>query len=174
MLIQELQAAGGPESIPALTACLGDAELCESAVQALLAIRDGVAEPLRKALGGATGRCLVAIAQTLGVLQDSAALPALRQLLTKDDPDTRRVAAWALANMGDENSTLALLQFTDSADGWERSHATGLCHLMAERLVAAGKKDRAADLYKHLRDTRTDPAERHVSEAAGRALKALQ
>jgi hypothetical protein len=175
LLIQELQVAGGPESIPALTACLGDAELCESAVQALIAIRDGAAEPLRKALESAKGRCLAAVVQALGVLQDKSSLPALRKLLNSDEPDVRRVAAWALANTADAESTDALLKFADAAAaGWERSHATGICHALAERLAAAGQKDAAIRIYSHLRDTRKDPDERYVSESAARALQALQ
>ncbi len=173
ILIRQLQVAGGKESIAALGECLADNELCDSAVQALLAIPDGAAEPLRKALGSAGGRNLVAITQALGVLGDRESLAALRKLLTHEDPDARRSAAHALANLGDVESTGTILQFTDAAaPGWERTHATGVCHLLAEKLAAAGTKETAVRIYTHLRDTRKE--ERHVSESAVRALHALK
>jgi HEAT repeat protein len=148
--------------------------LCDSAVQALLAIREGAAGPLRKALDSTTGRNRTAVVQALGALEDKESLNAFRKLLTGDEPDTRRVAAWALARLGDADSIAAILQFADSAAGWERSHATGLCHLLAEKLAAAGRKPDAVRIYTHLRDTRKAPEDRHVSETAARALKALE
>ena len=48
--------------------------------------------------------------------------------------------------------------------------ATSACFLLAERLLAAGRKTEAARLYTHLRDTRTDPSELHIREAASRRL----
>jgi len=160
ILIRELQVAGGKESVAALGECLADADLCDSAVQALLAIREGAVEPLRKALGSASGRNLAAIVQALGVLQDKESLAPLRKFMSHEEPDVRRTAAWALANTADADSADALLKFADAAAGWERTHATGLCHVLAEKLAAAGQKERAAAIYTHLRDTRKDPAER--------------
>ena len=48
------------------------------------------------------------------------------------------------------------------------------CLLLAENLLAAGRKEQAVNLYRRLRDTRTDPAEAHVRAAAGRALARAQ
>ena len=174
IFIRELQVVGGNESAAALGACLSDSDLCDSATQALLAIRDGAAEPLRKALADAKGPCLIAITQALGVLKDKESLASLRKVLTHEDPDARRTAAWALANNADAESADAILKFTDATSGWERTHATGICHVLAEKLFAAGQKEVAVRIYTHLRDTRKEPDERHVSEAAARALKPIQ
>jgi hypothetical protein len=174
ILIRELQVAGGKESIAALGECLSEEALCGSAVQALLAIREGVAEPLRKALGTASGRNLVAIAQALGELRDSESLSALRKLLAGGETDARRCAAVALTNLADAESADAILKFASSATGWERSHATDLCLVMAEKLAAGGRKDKAAGIYTQLRDTRKDPEERHIHAAATRGLEALK
>ncbi len=65
-----------------------------------------------------------------------------------------------------------LLKAGDKADGWERTQATKACLLLAEKLLAVGKKSEAVRIYKHLRDTRTDPAERYVSDAAKTGLAA--
>ena len=172
ILIRELQVAGGKESIAALGECLAENELCDSAVQALLAIRDGVAEPLRKALAGASGRNLVAIIQALGVLEDRESLAALRQLLTREESDTRRAAAVALTSLTDADSADPIFKLAASGNGWERAHDTNLCFVLAEKLAAAGQKDRAVSIYTQLRDTRKE--ERLISEAAARGLEALQ
>lgn len=175
IFIRQLQVVGGKESIAALGECLSDNELCDSAVQALLAIRDGVAGPLRIALAGATGRNVVAIILALGELADKESLAPLRKLLAHDEYDIRRAAAVALTKSSDAESADAILKFADSAAaGWERTHATSLCHLLAERLAAAGQKEPAVRIYTHLRDTRKDPDERHVGDAAARALEALK
>jgi len=172
VIIRELQVVGGRESIAALGECLANAELCDSAVQALLAIRDGVVEPLRKALGSADGRNLVSIIQALGELRDPESLPALRKLLTHEQSDLRRAAAVALTSLGDAESAAAILKLADSGTGWERAHDTGLCLVLAENLAAAGKKDAAASIYTHLRDTRKD--ESHIGDAAARGLEGLK
>jgi len=81
-------------------------------------------------------------------------------------------AVWALANIGDSGSADTLLKTADKAEGWERIQATKGCLLLAEKLIAAGKKSEAAKIYKHLRDTQTKPAERYVSDAAKIGLAA--
>jgi HEAT repeat protein len=169
-IIRELQVAGGKESIAALGECLANPELCDSAVQALLAIREGVVEPLRKALGRADGRNLVAVIQALGELRDTESLPALRQLLTHEQSDLRRAAAVALTSLADAESADAILKLADSGTGWERAHDNDLCLVLAEKLAASGKKDSATKIYTQLRDTRKD--ERHISDAAARGLEA--
>jgi HEAT repeat protein len=172
-LIRELQAVGGKESIAALGECLADVELCDSVVQALVAIREGSAVPLRQALGAVNGRNLVAVIQALGELDDKESLPALRKLLTHDESDIRRAAAVALSKPGDAESADAMLKLAESAAGWERSHTTGLCLVLAENLAAAGGKSQAAKIYTQLRDTRKDPDERHIHDAAARGLESL-
>jgi len=46
------------------------------------------------------------------------------------------------------------------------------CLVLAEKLAAAGKKDVAAKIYTHLRNTRTDPSEKYIRDAAEKALSA--
>ena len=52
-LVQQLQVAGGREVAEALGKLLDDEDLCEPAAQALVAIGDGAAEQLRRALPAA-------------------------------------------------------------------------------------------------------------------------
>jgi serine/threonine protein kinase len=56
--------------------------------------------------------------------------------------------------------------------GWERIQATKHCLVLAEKLAAAGNKDLAVKSYKHLRDVRNDPSEKHMHDAAEMAFAA--
>ena len=173
VLIRELRVLGGKESVDALGQQLLDEELCGDAAQALLTIHDGVVSQFRGALNRSKGRNYVIILQALGVLQDKSSSAAFKKALTDENRDVRRIAAWALANLGDASSTDALLKSADGAEGWERTEATKACLLLAERLTAANKKPEATRIYAHLRDTRTDSSERHIRETAAMALSAI-
>jgi len=172
-LVRELQIAGGGEAVEALGKLLVDEDLCEPAAQALVAIGDGAAEQLREALPRAKGKCRLTILQNLGVVGDAESVSALKSVVSDNDREVRIAAVWALANIGDAGSVNVLQKAADKAEGWERTQATKACLLLAEKLGAAGKKSEATGIYKHLRDTRTDPAERYVSEAAKTGLAAI-
>jgi len=171
-LAQELQVCGGKEVSKALGKLLTDEQLCEPAAQALVAIGAGAAEQLRSALPRAEGKCRLTIVQNLGVVRDGQSVEALREALNDPDREVRLAAGWALANIGDAGSVDLLLRAADT-EGWERIGATKACLLLAERLLAAGRKSDAAKIYTHLRDTRTDPTEKYVRDAAIRALNTV-
>ena len=165
-LIRELQVAGGRGAVESLGKVLTDEDLCEPAAQALVSIGDGAAEQLRQALPNAKGKCRLTILQNLGVLGDSESIGALKNAVSDGDREVRMAAVWGLANIGDADSANVIQKTADNAEGWERIQANKACLLLAEKLIAAGKKSEAAKIYKHLLDTRTDPAERYVSDAA--------
>lgn len=173
-IVRQLQLVGGKEAVPSVGKLLSDETLGEEAARALLAIKEGAAEQLRAALPKAAGRSRLAIVQALGECRDIGAAPQLSKLLADKDRDTRITAAWALANAGDPGSAEALLKLADSTEGYERIKATQACLLLAERLVGTGSKKEAARIYTHLNDSRTEPAERHIREAAARGLAAVK
>jgi hypothetical protein len=168
-LIRELQVAGSVKASKRIAEALGkrltDDDLCEPAAQALLAIREGAAGEFRKALGAAQGKNRATIIQALGVLGDRQSVGALKQALADSDPDTRLAAAFALAASGDASAADPLLKAADVADVWERDQVSNFCLLLAEKLVAAGRKDDAKRIYQRLRD-RKRPEDRHVKQAA--------
>jgi HEAT repeat protein len=170
VFIRELRILGGKESVSALGRQLLDEALCSDAALALLTIRDGAAAQFRGALARAQGQNRVTLIQALGFLQDVDSTAALKKALGEQDPNVRRAAAWALANLGEASATDALLASADRAEGWKRTEATRHCLLLAERLAASGKQSRAHRIFAHLHATRTDPSERHIREITERAL----
>jgi HEAT repeat protein len=173
-LIRELRVMGGKEAVDVLGECLLDDELCGDAAQALLTIRDGVIPHFRRAFGKSKGRMRLTIIQAFGSLSDAASGAALEKALADDDRDVRRAAAWALANLGAAAAVDPLMKFADSAEGFARVEAINACLLLAGKLAAADKKPEAVKIYSHLRDACQDPAERHIREAAERALSGLR
>jgi HEAT repeat protein len=171
-VVRQLQVVGGREVAGVLGKLLLDEALCEPAAQALVAIKDGAAEQFRTALPQVAGPQRVTIVQALGVLRDGAAADLLRKLVTDPDQTVRLTAAWALANSGDAGAVDLLLKAAE-ASGFERVKATQACLLLAENLLTAGQKKEAARIYSQLRDTRTDPGERHIRDAAARGLAAV-
>jgi HEAT repeat protein len=171
-LMRELQVAGGPEAVEAIGSRLLNEELGESAAQALIAIKTGAAEQFRKALPQAKGKSRVTIIQALGVVGDAESVAALKEAVRDEDQAVRIAAAWALANIGAPEAVEAVRNASNAQPGWERIQTTKACLLLAEKLVAAGKKSEAAALWTHLRDTRTDAAEKYVRDAAEKALAA--
>lgn len=171
-LIRQLQVAGGKESAAALGKFLLDEELCEYAAQALVAIGGGAAEQLRDALPKAKGKCRLTVVQNLGVVRDKKSVDVLKQAIGDDDRGIRLAAAWGLAKTGDAGSLDVLLKGADVENPYERIKAAQACLLLAENLLAAGRKKDAMKIYAHLRDTRTNPAERYLQEVAESALAA--
>ena len=73
--------------------------------------------------------------------------------------------------MADAASATVLLKAADTAKGFERTKQTGACLQLAENLLSLGRKKEATRIYQHLRDTRKDPDEAYIREAAERGLK---
>lgn len=169
-LIREIQVAGGKEAVATLGKMLLDEALCEPAAQALTAIGQGAAEQFRQALPKVKGKSRLTVIQNLGVLRDAVSVAALRKAVTDADTEIRTSAAWGLANIGDEGSADVLMKAADVGPGWERIQATKACLMLAEKLLAGGKKNQAVRIYAYLRDTRKDESEKYVRDVAEEAL----
>jgi hypothetical protein len=167
---QELQWAGRDEAVPALGKLLLQETLVEPAAMALVAIGAGAAEQFRAALPHARGKCRLNIIDGLAALGDRESMDALTAALADDDREVRLAAGAGLSKIGDSASVDALLKAADGDGGWERIQATKHCLVLAERLRAAGREESARKIYRHLRDTRTDPSEAYIRFASALAL----
>jgi HEAT repeat protein len=173
-LCQTLQWFGHRESAAALGKLLTDEELCEVAALALVGIRDGAAEQFRAALPQAQGKCRLSVVQGLGAVRDPQAQAGLKQALADPDREVRLAAGWGLAHLGDPAAADGLLKAADVEPGWERIQATKNCLVLAEKLLAGGKQAEAAKIYSRLRETRQDPSEAYVRQAAEKALAEIK
>jgi HEAT repeat protein len=170
-VVRQLELCGGPEVTPALGRFLRDDELSNDAAMALLAIRTGAAEQFRAALADLVGPQRVAAIVALGTLRDAQSVDALRGAARRDpDPVARLEAAWALANLGDAASADAILAVAEDANGFDRDRASSACLLLAENMLAAGRRDQAVAIYRRLLDTRKEPVDAHVRAAAERGV----
>jgi hypothetical protein len=174
-LLRELQWIGSADAATALGAVLIDRQFSADAAAALVAIGgEAAARELRAAWPKAEGAPRLAILHALAQLRDPQANDLFRGALGSSDEPLRLTAAWGLAHLGLADSTAALLKWADAATSFERLKANGTCLLLAERLAADGNRRAAAQVYAHLRDKRQAADERHIREAAGKALAALE
>jgi len=167
-LAQELWYFGLPDALAVLANLLDDAELCDPAAMAMMAHEGQAAPFFRQALPQAKGKCRRMIVQCLGRLRDAQSAGEIAKSAGDEDVEMRQVAVWALANIGQPSAADAVLKAAQTPEGWERTHAAKCCLLLAERLVAAGRKDDAARLTTYLKESRTDKSEKYIAEAAGR------
>ncbi len=171
-LCQELQWAGREESCAALGNVLLDEELTEAASMALAAIGgERAASQLRAAVPNATGKCRLCVIDALAALADQKAAAIFKQALGDDDREVRLAAGSGLSRLGDGTAADLLIRAADCDPGWERIRQTKHCMVLAEKLIEAGDKPTAARIYEHLRDTRSDPSEKYIRDAAEAALK---
>lgn len=165
---RQLQVCGTKAQAPALGKMLADPELCEYAAQALLAIREGAVEEFRKALPDLKGAPRLTVLQALGVLADGASADAFKAAIVDADSDVRLAGGWGLARIGE--GVDLVIKAADVNPGYERIKATSNALLLAERLLAAGKKSEAAKIYAHLKNTRTDTSEAYLKDIASDGL----
>jgi len=173
-IIEQLQTCGGPEVTAALGHTLTDPDLCDWAARALVAIGQDAVYQLRQALPKAPPSCRLTILQNLGVLRDRRSIPAFRRALHDSDREIRLAAVWALANIPDPDAVPLLLEASDTEAPYERIKATQSCLLLAERLLTRGNRRLAVRIYRHLHNTRTNPEETYIRQAAEKALARIK
>jgi HEAT repeat protein len=172
-LCQTLQWAGSQESLPGLAALLLNEDLTEAATMALVAIEEGVVEPLLTALPRATGKSRLCIIDALAKLGDARANRALVDALDDEDPEVRMAAGYGLAKTGSAASAEPLIKAADVEPSWERIQGTKHCLVLAEQLAEQGDKPTARRIYLYLKRTRSQPAEGYVRDIADAALASL-
>ncbi len=87
------------------------------------------------------------------------------------DPTERRPPARSSPPERWRDGAAATVPTAGAEPGWERIQATKHCFVLAETLAAAGKAKQSAGIYRYLMETRTDPKEAYIRQAAQRALE---
>jgi hypothetical protein len=171
-LIRQIQFCAGEEAIPALAKFLTNDELAAFALAALETIGPASAPALRTALPNTKGRTQLGVILALGSLRDAAAAEAIRPFLRQGEGEHLLAAAWFAARVADADAVPALMNLPPG-QGFDRIKLNSACVLLAENLAKAGKKEDARTLYRHLRETRLEPTEAHIRDAAKRGMESL-
>jgi HEAT repeat protein len=149
---KQLAIRGSKEAVPELAKLLPDEQLSSWSRIALEAITDPAADTaLVDAAEVVQGRLAVGVINSIGVRRSSGAVDLLSKRLNDSDPGVASAAAVALGQIGDEKATLALRQSLAASLPRLRSAAAEGCVLCAERLLANGKDEQAAELYDQVR-----------------------
>ena len=166
-LIQQLQLTGKSESVKPLSQLLEERRLCEPATQALLAIRTPEAEKaLLKFLGKVPDENRATIIKALGELRSKAAVKKIIKYAESGDESLRRVASFALADIGDPRAEKVLDKVSVMASAYERMKAPSLFLLYAQRLAESGYKEPCLRICQRMIESYTAPQESHVQSSA--------
>lgn len=170
---KQLALHGGPDAVPPLAALLDDERLASWARIALEAIPGPEAgAALREAAEGLEGRLLIGTLNSIGVRRDADSVDALSKHLANDDAAVAAAAALALGRVGGETAENLLRERLADGPVEVRSAAAEGCILCAERHLADGKADVAAEIYDEVRST--DLPKPRVLEATRGAILARQ
>ncbi len=166
-LIQQLQLTGKNESVKPLSQLLEERRLCEPATQALLAIRTVEAEKaLVKSLGKVPDENHATIIKALGELRSRATVKKIIKYAESGDESLRRVALFALANIGDPRAEKVLDKVSVMASAYERARAPSLYLLYGQRLAESGYKEPCLRICRRMIENYTAPQESHVQCSA--------
>lgn len=158
---QQLAVTGTAESVPALASLLDDAVLGDYARCALEQIPSpAAAEALRTSLGRLKGRQLAGAVNSLALLRDSTAVPAIAAM--SRDPSTERESG-ALSALGLIANDEAVREIRAALTGTERVPAAHAALAAANRLLGDSKRNAALEL---LRDLARAKPPIHLLEAA--------
>ena len=181
-LLGLLRWCGGPECVAPLGACLRNPHLVEPATQALLAIRaPGSVAVLLAALKSAQGKPVITLVKALGELRAQPAVPAIVPLAVSANPDLRRTALRALAEIGPRSRLLwtdysagDVLQYAcRTGDAREKAMAANLYLLYARRLAESGVSSRSVAVCREVLALGAKPGAARLLPAALNTLAAV-
>jgi HEAT repeat protein len=155
-LLRELQLVGTAATVRPVAQLLGDAQLCEPAVNTLVRIYEDSGEPeilkhLQAAYISAKGEQRLLIAKTMGRLKisDQAVVTALIADAAEATPQ-KEVALLALARIGSPAAVNTVITAAQNATGYRRMKYLSWELLYAERLHEHGHSQRAVTVCRGL------------------------
>lgn len=163
-VITQMQIVGGPEVIPALTACLKQEELALAAIQALAAnVHPDAAAALRDALPDAQGTVRIGIIEALGQKADPEAVNLLIDEARSDDLAVQLAARHALGRIGDNTAAPVVLDAMDKGEPRQQRSAFAAGLLLGEQLAARGERKAARAVYVRALEAAATPGQRSAA-----------
>ncbi len=171
---KKLAVFGTKDSVPLLAPLLEDEQLASWARIALEVIDDPSADAaLRDSLAKTEGKLAIGAINSLGVRDDAAATPQLKQALAAgvaaNDAELVDAAAWALGKIGTAEAIAALQAHVKHESPAVRNAAAQGLILAAEGLLAGGKNAEAAKVYDEARAANV-PKQRVLEATRGAIL----
>jgi HEAT repeat protein len=166
-LISQIEVAGREEAVKPLAKYLRDESLSGPAARAIQSIGSPqAARALLKALGAVPEAAKPILIKALGELRSREAFKKIIPYASSPDPDLRRIARFALANIGDARAAEVLGQSRVAASPLERSEAPSFLLLFAERLIESGDEGPGLDICRDLLEHYAGPGETHIASGA--------
>ncbi|MGV3588732.1 MAG: DUF1080 domain-containing protein [Adhaeribacter sp.] len=167
-IITQLQMVGKDEVVPALTKLLTTEQFCGPAARALVKINSPAAQAaLLTALRSAQGNCQLSFVEALGDARAKGAAAEISKLATNSNPNLKKVALFALANIGDPASEAVLAGEAEKAGLiYQNANATAAYLRWMETMLAAGNKDQVGKAAQTLLSKATQDTQLHTRIAA--------
>ncbi|HSK08488.1 MAG TPA: DUF1080 domain-containing protein, partial [Vicinamibacterales bacterium] len=158
-LLSQLRIVGRDEAVKAATPLLANAEMVEPATQLMLTVRSAAArQALLGALDKAAGPGKITIVKALGELQVAAAHDRLLSLAADADPAMQRPALFALAQIANPKSSIALLEAARRVQYlYEPANATAALLQYARQLGRNGNAPAAQKLAREIMKRTEEP-----------------
>ncbi|HEY9172777.1 MAG TPA: HEAT repeat domain-containing protein [Verrucomicrobiae bacterium] len=168
-ICSKLALIGSKPSVTPLATLLGKPEFATAARTVLETIPgDSPARALRKALPKVEGLQKIGVIHSLGARRDEESVRPLTALLKSEDSGVAAAAVAALGDIATSKAAKVLLKFQPKAPPILQPKFANALLVCAERLLAAGRKADARNLYRSLA---TSAQPRHVQQAAARGLE---
>lgn len=147
-IISQLELVGDDSAISCLQGFLSDSQLSDPAARALVKINSPASKSaLLTGLAKATGQSQLAIVNALGDSRSKDAAEAINKLAGSDQPELKKVALYALANIADPSSEKIMTAAAEkSGFQYENTNATASALLYAENLLKDGNNTLSGQL----------------------------
>ncbi len=166
-LISQVEITGRKEALKPLSKYLRHETLAGPAARALQSIgAPATARVFIKALGSAPAEATPILIKALGEMRSRAAVKKIIPYASSEDENLRRIARFALANIGDPKAAEILARSRIVASAYERSEAPSLYLLFAERLIEGGNATMGLRLCRDILNSYDGPGETHLAANA--------
>lgn len=174
-LIEQIQFIGKEEAIAPLSRYLTDERLCEPAAAALFSIKAPESSAaLLFALPQVNDSLKPVIIKNLGDLRSRAAALALVPFTESGDLNTRLMAYYAIANIGDLSAANPLKRALTKTSGYEQKQAMSAYLRFASRLAESQADEAALEIYRNLLSTYTAAEDVNIQCAALEGLVSIE
>lgn len=139
-IITQLELVGDDSAISCLQGFLNDSQLSDPASRALVKINSPASKnALLTGLAKAAGPAQIAIVNALGDSRSKDAAAAINKLTADAQPELKKIALYALANIADPSSAKIMTAAAEqSGFRYENTNATAAALLYAENLLKEG------------------------------------